>query len=454
MKQRTMQTQMQAQTPPLPPILEGGHGRLAENVVHFTRVLRVAGLPVGPAQMLDALTAARMVGVQRREDWQAAMAAVLVKRREHREIFDQAFAAFWRDPDLLAKILAAMLPKTQGRVEPKGISPRVAHALSSPRRGEPPPRDRDQEPELTAFGASTAEQLHHTDFEKMTPDEWNAVARLLETLSMHIEPRETRRYAAASHGAIDPRATLRTASRAGGETVTLRFRKRKSAPPPLVVLCDISGSMQRYSRMMLHWLHGLIQREPVSVFLFGTRLTPVTRLLRTRDVDVALGAVSKGVSDWSGGTRIAAALERFNRDWSRRLLARNAVVLLVTDGLEADDDDGDTNTDDRRSGPGTDVASHDRRSDTRTSTGALAGGTHPRVVRASSIERLGAAAERLSKSCRELIWLNPLLRYDGFEPKAAGVRALMPHVDRHIPVHNLAAYAQLAQALQETTRWR
>ncbi|HTJ94917.1 MAG TPA: VWA domain-containing protein, partial [Pararobbsia sp.] len=399
-------------------------GLLAENVVHFARVLRVAGLPVGPGQMLDALAAARMVGVERRDDWQAAMAAILVKRREHHDVFDQAFAAFWRDPDLLAKVLAAMLPRVPGRFDPKRVSPRVAHAMAAQRRSSASRQEASQEPEVVAFGASKLEQLQHVDFEKMTPDEWHAVAHLLETLSTHVEPLETRRYAASSHGSVDARATLRAALRTGGETVTLRFRRHRKVPPPLVVLCDISGSMQRYSRMMLHWLHGLIQREPVSVFLFGTRLTPVTRMLRTRDVDVALAAVSKGVSDWSGGTRIAAALEHFNRDWSRRLLARNAVVLIVTDGLEADDDDGH----------------------------ALAG-AHP-VGRRSSIERLGAAAERLSKSCRELIWLNPLLRYDGFEPRAAGVQALLPHVDRHIPVHNLAAYAQLARALQETTRWK
>ena len=442
--------------PPFPPFETG---RLAENVVHFTRVLRVAGLPVGPGQMLDALAAARMVGVQRREDWQTAMAAVLVKRREHREVFDQAFAAFWRDPDLLAKILAAMLPHVDGRVDRKNVSPRVAHALSAQRNASRPRHEETQkpkEPELVAFGASTFEQLQHTDFEKMTHDEWQAVAKVLETLSLHIEPRDIRRYARATHGMVDPRATLREALRTGGETVALRYRRRKKAPPPLVVLCDISGSMQRYSRMMLHWLHGLIQREPVSVFLFGTRLTPITRMLRTRDVDVALAAVSKGVPDWSGGTRIAVALERFNRDWSRRLLARNAVVLLVSDGLEADDGDEDATSATRARSPTSSTSSM-----TSTSSTPLTHPTHPTHppyptsgVRHSSIERLGAAAERLSKSCRELIWLNPLLRYEGFEPKAAGVRALMPHVDRHIAVHNLAAYVQLAQALQETSRWR
>jgi uncharacterized protein with von Willebrand factor type A (vWA) domain len=294
---------------------------------------------------------------------------------------------------------------------------------------------------------------------------------------MPVEPRRIRRYRAATRGVADPRATLRAAMRTGGDAFALRYRRHVLRPPPLVVLCDISGSMQRYSRMFLHWLHGLVQRESaVSVFLFGTRLTPITRLLRTRDVDAALAAVAAGVPDWSGGTRIAAALERFNRDWSRRLLAQSAVVLLVTDGLECDDreegEDADGGGNERRNNErkSNEQRGNEQRGSVRdggTRDGALgaesvsgpgnkAGGgqsaLHPRRPR-SSIERLDLAAERLSKSCHELIWLNPLLRYEGFEPKAAGVRALLPRVDRHIPVHNLAAYAQLAAALGEMTRW-
>ncbi|CAB3780417.1 vWA domain-containing protein [Pararobbsia alpina] len=432
-------------------------GRLAENLVHFTRVLRVAGLPVGPGQMLDALAAVRLVGVMRREDWQAALAAVLVKRREHREVFDQAFATFWRDPDLLGKVLAAMLPHVEGRYDAPTVSPRVAQGLSPHRKASHPGVSREQEPDLVAFGASRIEQLQHTDFERMTAEEWQAVARMLETVPMPVEPRRIRRYRSAARGGIDPRATLRAAMRTGGDSLALRYRCHVRHTPPLVVLCDISGSMQRYSRMFLHWLHGMVQREPsVSVFLFGTRLTPITRLLRTRDVDAALAAVAAGVSDWSGGTRIAAALERFNQDWSRRLLAQSAAVLLVTDGLECDEE-GDLGDDGpARGGGGERRDIRAREGDARgRGQGAAHGaqdGLHAR--RRSSIERLALAAERLSKSCRELIWLNPLLRYEGFEPKAAGVRALLPSVDRHIPVHNLAAYAQLAAALGETTRWK
>ena len=426
-------------------------GRLAENLVHFTRVLRVAGLPVGPAQMLDALAAVRLVGVDRREDWHAALAAVLVRRREHREVFDQAFATFWRDPDLLGKVLAAMLPHAQGRYDAPTVSPRVAQGLSPHRKPSRPTQPLEQDPELLAFGASRLEHLSQTDFERMTAEEWQAVARLLETVPMPIEPRPIRRYRPSTRGVIDPRATLRAAMRSGGEAVTLRYRRHVKRPPPLVVLCDISGSMQRYSRMLLHWLHGMLRREPVSVFLFGTRLTPVSRLLRTRDVDLALAAVAAGVPDWSGGTRIAAAIERFNQDWSRRLLAQNAVVLLVTDGLECDDDESSAEDEDDRDAR---VGAERNGINGRSSRRVFAGDEHRGDGWRTPVERLALAAERLSKSCRELIWLNPLLRYEGFEPKAAGVRALLPCVDRHIPIHNLAAYAQLARALKETARWK
>lgn len=197
------------------------------------------------------------------------------------------------------------------------------------------------------------------------------------------------------------RATLRRTLRSGGASIDLARRRRRVRHPPLVVLCDISGSMSRYSRMLLHFLHALTNdRDRVHTFLFGTRLTNVTRHLRQKDVDVALERVAGAVEDWSGGTRIGQTIARFNRDWSRRVLGQGAVVLLITDGL------------DRDAGLGLDVQ-----------------------------------MERLHKSCRRLIWLNPLLRYEGFQPKSSGIRAIMPHVDEFRPVHNLKSLEDLAQAL-------
>jgi uncharacterized protein len=212
----------------------------------------------------------------------------------------------------------------------------------------------------------------------------------------------TRRYRPANHpGRIDPRATLRQAMRTGGDIMLPKFRRLQRQEPPLVVLADISGSMSQYSRIFLHFAHALVEkRRRTHIFLFGTRLTNVTRSLRHRDPDEALDACTLSVEDWSGGTRIGETLKTFNRIWGRRVLGGGAVVLLITDGLERD-----------------------------------------------GVAELETEIDRLHRSCRRLIWLNPLLRFDGFEPRARGVRAMLPHVDEFRPVHNLNSLADLAQAL-------
>ncbi|HEV2432296.1 MAG TPA: VWA domain-containing protein, partial [Burkholderiales bacterium] len=200
---------------------------------------------------------------------------------------------------------------------------------------------------------------------------------------------------------IDLRRTLRESLREGGEVIPLVRAAPRTLHPPLVVLCDISGSMNPYSRMFLHFLHAITNdRDRVSVFVFGTRLTNITRQLRHRDVDVAMGKVADAIKDWSGGTRIGASLREFNFKWGRRVLAQNACVLLVSDGL------------DREAGEG-----------------------------------LAEEMERLAKSCRQLVWLNPLLRYEKFEARPAGVRAMLPHVDLFLPVHNLKSLVDLARTL-------
>jgi uncharacterized protein with von Willebrand factor type A (vWA) domain len=211
-----------------------------------------------------------------------------------------------------------------------------------------------------------------------------------------------RRTAPAPHGSVvDLRATLRSMTGAAGTAAPLEMRARRRETPPLVVLTDISGSMDRYSRMLLHFLHAVTNdRHRVHVLVFGTRLTNITRHLRHRDVDVALARVSGAVADWSGGTRIGASLADFNRRWSRRLLGQNAVVLLISDGLDAD------------AGAGLDLE-----------------------------------MARLARSCSRLVWLNPLLGYPRFEPRAAGVKAMLPHVDEFLPAHNLLSLVDLGRAL-------
>lgn len=386
---------------------QAGHGgRLAENVMHFARVLRTAGLPIGPDRVLDALAALQVAGVRRRDDFYWTLHAVFVDRRDQQPLFDQAFQVFWRDPHLLDRVLQLLLPQAPAgsAPEPEPLPARLAQALAAGR--EAPPRPDEQPESKTEIEAtltwSAEERLQSMDFESMSAAEQADARRAIARLRLPVRPVLTRRFAPNARGhAIDVRATLRNSLRQGGHTIALRRRAPVRRHPPLVVLCDISGSMSQYSRMFLHFLHAITNdRERVHTFLFGTRLTNVTRHLRLRDVDEALAAAGAAASDWSGGTRIGACLREFNFRWSRRVLAQGAIVLLVSDGL------------DREAGEG-----------------------------------VAAEMARLQRSSRRLVWLNPLLRYAGFEAKAAGVRAMRPYVDEFRAVHNLRSLQQLAEAL-------
>ena len=397
------------------PALPGG--KLAENVVHFARVLRAAGMQVGPAKVLDALNALQIAGIESRDDWYAVLAAIFVQRREDRELFDQAFSFFWRDPALLERMMQLLLPKVYGRAggaEEEQANRRLADALTPPHA---PKHDRAREEEEIEVAAeltfSADEKLQRIDFEKMSAAEWQDAKEVIARLRLPLPEIRARRREPHAHGEfIDPRATARASLRTGGELLRLKRARRTRRTPPLVVLCDISGSMHRYTRMLLHFVHALARsqgarRVPVHTLLFGTRLTNVTRHLRERDVDVALEKVRTAVEDWAGGTRIGPSIAEFNLRWSRRLLGQNASVLLITDGLDRD-----------------------------------------------SPEDLKQAMARLKRSAHQLIWLNPLLRYDKFEAKPAGIRAMLPFVDAHLPVHNLEALRDLADALSEAQRAR
>jgi len=378
----------------------------AENVVHFARVLRSAGIPVGPDRVLAALEAIEAVGVSRRDDVHAALSAVMLDRHEQQPLFDDAFAAFWRDPKLLERMMAELLPKISGRREMnRKRSQRLADALAAPppaaggARREGPD---DQVEFETAFTFSDRERLQRADFESMTAAEFELAKKLAEEVPLPFAPVRRRRHEASARGVVDLRATMLAMARQP-ETLVPRFSRPRSELPTIVVLLDISGSMDRYARLMLHYVHGLTRRYlKVHTLTFGTRLTNITRSLRHRDPDLALALASAQVQDWKGGTRIASCLDDFNRHWARRLLGANAALLLVTDGLDRDE--------------------------------------HGELTRAAAQLRLFA---------RQIVWLNPLLRFERFEPRAGGVRALLPFVDRFLPVHNLASLADLATVLRE-----
>ncbi|HEX9397321.1 MAG TPA: VWA domain-containing protein [Burkholderiales bacterium] len=377
-------------------------GRLPENVVHFTRLLRAAGLRIGPDRGIDCVRALEIAGAERRDDWYWTMSAVLLSREEQRPIFDQAFNIFWRDPKLAERMMQLMLPKALGRAAKpeEQQSQRLTDALFDQKRHL---SEQQEKIELEArLTFSAREVLQRMDFDTMSAAELAEARKVIRNLRLPLPLVRTRRKRISLQGkSIDLRETLRESLRKGGDFIPLVRAAPRELHPPLVVLCDISGSMNPYSRMFLHFLHAITNdRDRVSVFVFGTRLTNITRQLRHRDVDVAMARVAEAIKDWSGGTRIGHALREFNFRWARRVLGQNACVLLVSDGL------------DREAGEG-----------------------------------LSEEMERLSKSSRSLVWLNPLLRYEKFEARPAGVRAMLPHVDLFLPVHNLKSLVDLAKAI-------
>ncbi len=384
---------------------ENGGGRFAENIVHFVRMLRAAGLPLGPGKSLDAVRAVECAGIERRSDLYWALFSVLVNRRDQRDLFDQAFHIFWRDPKILERMMHMMLPEAPGAAEPErqALSQRLQQAMMPGNKNKPREQAGENEIEIeAALTFSASELLQKKDFADMSAEEIAAAKTALARIAWPFPPHRTRRHAPDPRGRkVNLRASLRRALRLGGAAIPLLHESPREIPPPLVVLCDISGSMSQYSRMFLHFMHALSNdRARVHSFLFGTRLTNITRMLRQKDVDKALRDVGEKVPDWSGGTRIGGTLAEFNRFWSRRVLGQGAVVLMLTDGLDREGGDG-----------------------------------------------LAHEMERLHKSCKRLIWLNPLLRWDGFEPKAQGIRAILPHVDDFRPIHNLNSVAELALAL-------
>jgi uncharacterized protein with von Willebrand factor type A (vWA) domain len=397
-------------------------GRMAENILYFARTLRAAGLPVGPGKVLDALKAVEAVGLSRRDDFYWTLHAVFVNRRDQQEVFDQAFHVFWRNPEILQRMMALLLPDITPLAGQKPdaaeeLSRRLTEAMR-PREGEDrTPDETEERQEIdAALTYSDKEVLQGMDFEKMSAAELAEAKQAVQHMRLPIMEVPTRRFVPGGGRRADLRATMRAALRQGGDTIPLRFKKPRRRHPPLVVLCDISGSMSRYSRMLLHFMHAVTNdRDRVHTFVFGTRLTNITRHLRHKDVDVAVEKVANSVVDWSGGTRIGACLHDFNVTWARRVLGQGAVVLLISDGLDRDNAEG-----------------------------------------------LGAEVERLHKSCRRLIWLNPLLRYDAYQPKSLGARALIPHVDDFRTVHNLQSLHELSAVLSRpamrreegVTEWR
>ncbi|HXI08501.1 MAG: vWA domain-containing protein [Bradyrhizobium sp.] len=374
-------------------------GRMADNVVGFARALRAAGLPVGPGSVIDAMNALQVIEIGNRADVYTTLEAIFVKRHEHALVFAQAFALFFRAAEDWKHMLDSVPLPDHARKKPPPASRRVQEAMAQPAMREEMPQAEQQEMRLSV---SDKEILQRKDFAQMSAAEIAQVIRAIDRMKLPQAELVTRRHRPDPRGLrLDMRRTIRRSLRTSGEIIDIRKLGRIEKPAPIVALLDISGSMSEYTRLFLHFLHAITDhRKRVSVFLFGTRLTNVTRALRAKDPDEALASCSQSVEDWAGGTRIATSLHTFNKLWARRVLGQGAIVLLISDGLEREADD-----------------------------------------------KLAFEMDRLHRSCRRLIWLNPLLRYSGFEAKAQGIKMMLPHVDEFRPVHNLTSMEGLVSAL-------
>ncbi|KIC39437.1 vWA domain-containing protein [Leisingera sp. ANG-M7] len=403
--------------PDCPPLTLPDDPKLLRNITHFARALRKAGLPIGPGRVLDAVRAVAAARFTSRRDFYWALHACFVTKPEQRTVFAQVFRLFWRDPRYLEQMMAAMLPAIRGVQEDRPAKPaekRAAEALLDGMLEQPETSAEEEdgtEIEIDASRTMSAEErLRTLDFEQMSTAEVATAKRILAQLKLPVTPIQSRRLMAAPRGhRADWRKTLRNAARQGGDLQQIARAKRRIRWPNLVVLCDISGSMSQYSRIILHFLHAAANARGnsggqgwarVHGFTFGTRLTNITRHLQQRDVDAALAAAGAEAQDWEGGTRIGDCLHAFNRDWSRRVMGQGAVVLLITDGLDRGDPEG-----------------------------------------------LSREMQRLQLSSRRLIWLNPLLRWDGFAPKAQGIRAMLPYTDSFRAGHSIASLQDLAQVI-------
>jgi uncharacterized protein with von Willebrand factor type A (vWA) domain len=391
-------------------------GRLVDNIVHFAQALRKAGIRVGSGQVEVAIQAVCATGFSDRTDFYHTLRATLVTRADDLEVFHQVFDLFWRDPDFLDAIMHMLSPQLRDDAAPAPASPadrRAREALDDGKDPDPPSRSRDEVVEYAAFTWSASETLKSKDFEHMTTAELTEAERAVRQLDLPVKPLRTRRFRPTPAGSRpDARATLRAAVRRGGEIDRIAKKDTVPRPPDLVALCDISGSMAVYSRVLLRYLHALSHARvrswgQVHGFTFGTRLTNISRSLALGDPDAALAAVGQDARDWEGGTQIGTAIETFNKRWARRVLSRGAVVLLITDGLERGD-----------------------------------------------LDLFEREVARLTRQARHVIWLNPLLRWDGFEPRAGGIRILQDHVDSVHACHSLDSLRDLSEVLSTSTSRR
>ena len=393
---------------------EDPNGVLVDNITHFARALRSSGLPIGTGQTVNAIKAAETVGLYSKDDFYSVLQCCFVNKPDQLVVFSQTFDLFWRDPRYHDHMMSMMLPSIRGTTEkrkPEAGMKRAGQSLVGEQKESKVNShgDNELEEELEVISTGTTsyqDRFNAMDFEQMSTSETREAKRVISELELPVKRLISRRFKPHPKGKVsDWKTTMKMAARQGGEIHKLGYRKPTERYPNLVALCDISGSMSTYSRMLLHFLHSVINHRTnkwakVHSFTFGTRLTNITRNLAINDVDQALESAGKEASDWEGGTRIGECLKEFNFKWSRRVLGQGALVLLISDGLESGD-----------------------------------------------ITQLGQEMKRLQLSARRLIWVNPLLRWESFTPRARGIGAMLPFVDCFKSAHNINSLIGLSNVL-------
>lgn len=383
-------------------------GKLPDNITGFGRALRRAGVPIDSSRLALAIDSATLVGLERRDDLHAALRAVMVSRQSDLLVFDQLFDAFFRNPDLANQLLAQMLPKVREAQAPRRKA-RVQEALTPPRLPGQAPARKESEIQLdAAMSASTMQRLKHADFAELNASEYRLIERLVREVSLDLPPIAGRRSMAGARGERPHwAAALKQARRHEGELLWLPRRQRRPQPLPLLVLVDVSGSMERYARLLLAFLHSATRGRPCAAYAFGTCLTDLRAAFRLQDTDQMLEAANAAIADFAGGTHLGAALAALRSGHARQLVGRRTVVLLISDGLDT----------------GEPVA-------------------------------LDESLGWLKRHCRQLFWLNPLLRFDGYAPLAQGAQRLHRHADAMLAVHNLSRLEDLASALAQLLQSR
>ena len=383
----------------------GGH--ILPNLLRFAEVLRRVGLDAGPANVLDMVRATEHVHIGRRGEFYQAARSIFVHRRQVLPVFDEAFNVFWRKPNTARSGMDLRSMGEQRRFRRPQVSAGSDELMHDALALDGAPDDDSVSLIDMTRTYSAREVLRQKDFAQFTGQEIAEARRMMAALNWDLGSRRTRRMVPGNGGQLDMRRSLRRSLRYGGEMFDLAQRGPKSHPRSLALICDVSGSMERYTRMLLHFIHTVASGpssspHQIEAFLFATRLTRITRQLRYRSVDQAITEVSRAVPDWAGGTRIGEAVKTFNYQWLRRTLRGQAIVMIISDGWD-------------RGEP----------------------------------ELLARETSRLQRSCHRLIWLNPLLGSDSYQPLTQGMQAALPYVDDFLPAHNLNSLQALARHLSE-----